>query len=101
MRPARCVDGVADHSGLFATIAATALFGCASNELFGSRQLRWQLLPARMLARRFKRQLQLFPLALVLDFGPADSRLWFQQFQLCLRELFAAWPVLLDPYRRM
>jgi hypothetical protein len=44
---------VADHSGLFATLAADALFGCASNDLFGPRQLRRQLLPARMLARRF------------------------------------------------
>ena len=28
---------VADHSGLFATLAADALCGCASNDLFGPR----------------------------------------------------------------
>jgi hypothetical protein len=66
---------VADHSGLFATLAADALCGCASNDLFGPRQLGWQLLPARMIARRFKRQLQLVALALGLYFGAANSRL--------------------------
>jgi hypothetical protein len=34
-----------------------------------------KFLPARMLARRFKGQLQLFPLALGFDFGAADARL--------------------------
>jgi len=66
---------VANHSGLFATFAADALFGCASNDLFGPRQLGWQLLPTRMLACGFKRQLQLFPLTLGLYFGSANSRL--------------------------
>ena len=32
---------VTDHSGLFATLTADALFGRASNDLFGPRQLGW------------------------------------------------------------
>src|SRR5271156_5122081 len=49
---------VADHRGLVTTLAADALFRRASNDLFSPGQLGWELLPARMLARRFKRQLQ-------------------------------------------
>ena len=61
--------------------------------------MRRQFLSARMLTRRSKGQLQLFPLTLGLYFGPADPRLQFQQFQLCLRECFAPWSVLFDPYQ--
>jgi hypothetical protein len=48
------------------------LIGGAGDHLFDSWQLCWQLLPARLLARRLKGQLQLFPLALGLDFGAVD-----------------------------
>jgi hypothetical protein len=52
-----------------------------------------------MLARRSKRQLQLFPLALSLDFGAADPRLQLQQFQLVVGEFLATGSVLFDPYQ--
>jgi hypothetical protein len=46
---------VTDDNGLFATVAADALFRSTGNDLFGPRQIRWQLLPARMFARGSKR----------------------------------------------
>jgi hypothetical protein len=52
-----------------------------------------------MLALRFRRGLDWRALALRLHFHTADSRLQFQQLQLCVREFFAAWPVLRDAYQ--
>jgi hypothetical protein len=49
-----------------------------------------------MLAPRLRRGLDRRTLALRLDFRRADSRLQFQQLQLCVREFFAAGPVLRD-----
>ena len=46
---------VTDLSSLFATVAADTLFRCTSEELFYPWQIRWQLLAARMFARRLER----------------------------------------------
>src|ERR1700737_2502458 len=52
-----------------------------------------------MRALAFRRGLDRWTLALRLDFYPADSRLQLQQLQLCVRELFAAWPILRDAHQ--
>jgi hypothetical protein len=44
-----------DHSSLFPTVAADALFRCTSKELFYPWQIRWQFLAARMFTRRLER----------------------------------------------
>jgi hypothetical protein len=46
---------VTDDSRLSATVAADTLFRPTGNDLFDPRQLRWQLLPARMFAHCSKR----------------------------------------------
>jgi hypothetical protein len=89
---------VADHDRLFTAALADTLLRRALEDPLYTRKIRWQFLPSRMLALRFRRGLDRRALALRLDFHRADSRLQFQQLQLCVREFFAAWPILRDAH---
>src|SRR6266496_2600273 len=87
---------VADHCRLFPAAFADTLLGRARQDPLYPRKVCRQFLPPWMLALRLRRGLDRRAPALRLDFHTADSRLQFQQLQLRIRKLFAAWPVLRD-----